>query len=424
MRVWRDDRGNIALTTALVLPLVLMFAGAGVDFQRYNGARSKLQEFADALALRGAKELALAGVNPTYVRSTVLAAARGGLAADFNIDTFNIEVGVDAEKSTVLVTLSQPAPKALLLSHVSPYGDDLIVNSTAATRGGDNICVIALKESGDGLKSVDKAVLNAAGCAVLADSSSSNAVVAADKSAITASLICSVGGYEGAQKSFSPAAPLTDCPSYPDPLEGRMPPPVGACDFNNFEVGVLNSNAQSNVAPKSKATVDPGVYCGGLKIRDLAEVTFNPGVYVIKDGELSVGKNSTLQGVNVGFYLVGVDAVFRFEKNAKVDLTAPKDGPLAGILFFEDRNAPLNRTHEILSDDARTLLGTFYLPRGELLIDTNKPVADASAYTAFVVRRLELKGAPLVVINSNYALTDIPVPSGVGPVGAEVFLRN
>jgi hypothetical protein len=421
MGFWRERNGNIALVTAIVLPVTLMFAGAGVDFQRYNAAQSKLQEFADTLALRGARELAIAGIDPAYIRNTVMNAAQGGLADDFNVGAFSAEVVVNTQQSTVAVTLSQPAPKALILSHISPYGDDLIVEATAATRGGDNICVIALKETSDAINAQDEAALNAADCAVLSNSDQSASIIAKDKSQLTASLFCSAGGYEGGTSNFTPNAPLTDCPSYPDPLAARTPPPVGGCDFNSFEIGLTSG---VGTAPLIRDTLNPGVYCGGLKIMDFAAVDFNPGIYVIKDGPLFVGKHSALSGQNVGFYLTGADATFTFEKDAEIEITAPKDGPLAGILFFEDRSAPLERNFSIFSEDARTLLGTFYLPRGNLIIDTQKPVADASAYTAIVVRRLELKGKPTLVINSDYHMTDVPVPTGVGPVGAEVYLRD
>ena len=93
-------------------------------------------------------------------------------------------------------------------------------------------------------------------------------------------------------------------------------------------------------------------------------------------------------------------------------------------MFFEDRNAPLDRVHKIESDDARKFLGTFYLSRGVLEVNTQKPVADDSAYTAIVARRLSLIGRPSLVLNADYAGTEIPVPEGVGPVGNTISLRE
>ena len=81
------------------------------------------------------------------------------------------------------------------------------------------------------------------------------------------------------------------------------------------------------------------------------------------------------------------------------------------------------REHKILSDDARLLLGTIYMPQGRLIIDATKPIADKSAYTVMVVRRIDLHDGPNLVLNSDYSATDVPVPKGVGPVG-QVLLTN
>ncbi len=72
-------------------------------------------------------------------------------------------------------------------------------------------------------------------------------------------------------------------------------------------------------------------------------------------------------------------------------------GKLAGLLFYEDRNAPHSfnfnpfdldnlpddvRLHKISSNNAHNLLGTLYLKNSLLLVNANAPVADQSAYTA------------------------------------------
>jgi Flp pilus assembly protein TadG len=130
-------------------------------------------------------------------------------------------------------------------------------------------------------------------------------------------------------------------------------------------------------------------------------------------------------------------APLRFDSDSSISLTAPRSGPLAGLLMFDDRNvgnpvapplglnAPIPplptgkklREYRIVSDDARMLLGTIYLPGGRLVIDSKKPVADRSAYTVIVARRVELYEGPNLYLNTDYASTDIPLPKGVGPRG-------
>jgi hypothetical protein len=75
--------------------------------------------------------------------------------------------------------------------------------------------------------------------------------------------------------------------------------------------------------------------------------------------------------------------------------------------------------HHINSDRARELTGTIYLRNGLLLIDSRRPVADLSPFTLLVVNKLDLFDGPNVVLNTNYSATSVPVPQGLGPIGAK-----
>ena len=141
-------------------------------------------------------------------------------------------------------------------------------------------------------------------------------------------------------------------------------------------------------------------------------MTLDPGIYIIKKGSLTVDGASALNGDHIGFYLTQ-NATFSFTKDLNINLSAPKDGELAGLLFFEDRNNNPGLNNKITSDNARYLIGTIYLSQGTLTIDSSKAVADQSAYTAIVARALKLKSGPNLVLNSNYDATDVPVPSGL-----------
>jgi hypothetical protein len=179
---------------------------------------------------------------------------------------------------------------------------------------------------------------------------------------------------------------------------------VGPCKFGANKLVI-----------ESDMTLYEGTYCGGIEVRRNAKVTLKGGVYVIKEGILKVDGTATLLGTDVGIYFAGKDSYFEFTSSSSVTLTAPKSGPMAGLLIFGDRNAPDYREYKITSDNARTLLGTIYLPRGFFTVDANNPVADQSAYTVIVVRRLQLKQGPNLVLRSNYSSSDVPVPTGLGP---------
>ena len=158
-------------------------------------------------------------------------------------------------------------------------------------------------------------------------------------------------------------------------------------------------------------------------------------------------KNASLTGSNTGFYFTGARGGLLFDEKSVVSLTAPKDGIMAGLLFFEDRLAPpapvsllppsgkgkakptpggitALREYRIISENARTLLGTIYLPVGRLIIDSKKPVADQSAYTVIIARLINLYDGPDLVLNARYGSTDVPVPNGVGPSSADTQLTQ
>lgn len=214
--------------------------------------------------------------------------------------------------------------------------------------------------------------------------------------------------------TFSPK-PLTDCPKIEDPLEKRVAPAYNGCNFNNLIVD-------------TKTTLMPGVYCGGLRVENGAEVTLQKGIYVIKDGPLVVADTSAFIGDAVGFYLTGADSEFDFQEDTTIDLTAMETGSMAGLLFFEDRSVPHSflfdpfdlenlppdvRLHKISSNNARNLLGTIYLSKSLLLVNAEAPVADASPYTAIVTARLWLQEGPTLTLNADYTDTEVPVPDGI-----------
>ncbi|MFL5126660.1 MAG: hypothetical protein ACJ8C9_18385 [Microvirga sp.] len=114
----------------------------------------------------------------------------------------------------------------------------------------------------------------------------------------------------------------------------------------------------------------------------------------------------------------------KFDFDSIINLSAPKTGTMAGLLIYSDPKAILGNKFKIFSDNARRLLGTIYLPRGDLYVDANKPIADQSAYTVIVARTIELQSGPNLVLNANYGATDVPVPQGVGPTGSNVALSQ
>ncbi|MDP3254580.1 MAG: pilus assembly protein [Bosea sp. (in: a-proteobacteria)] len=408
-RLRRDQRGGALVMLGVALPALMMAAGVVIDYGVLSEQRTAFQTVADGSALAAAREFRLANATPTGVQSAAEKFATTQLKA-LN-QTGTIAAAVDVKKMTVTVEVTNVARTNIM--HM--FGSDNVTISARATArvlGTAAICVIGLETSKKETIHLEKdAKLEAPECAVYSNSTSRDGLKAMHNSQLRARFICSAGGsYKDKHDSFQPS-PTLDCPVLADPLASRPPPSIGGCSANDLKI-------------TSTTMLSPGTYCGGVRIGKGAVVTLNPGVYVFKDGPLDVSGGATLKGANVGIYLNGKGAVLRFDADTKIDLTAPQNGVMAGILFFEDRSSPVNQKHEILSNDAKVLLGTLYFPQGELNIGASKPVAAESAYTIVVARRFTLSAGPTMVLNAKYSSTNIPVPEGVGPGSTAAHLAR
>lgn len=469
----------MAIIFAIVLPVLLASIGVAVDYASWLVRKQQLQAIADATALAVVSDMQVSAYDRRRIQAVAEAQVKSLAGTRLGGDPIGVvaepvtrrpgpagggalteEVADERDRapSGVRVSLSQ-RKRAIMTTLVTPQLTDITVQATAELVGISKVCVIALNGQANGAIDLqDRARVSATGCSVYALSAAAAAIDARGTSELSALKSCAVGGYAGSSQRYKPL-PITGCPAIKDPLAGRVAPVVGPCKF-----------PQALVIGNRTITLDPGTYCGGLILTAGAKVRLNPGIYVIKDGPLVIGSDmvtvnghhaaapclcyhkdtssqmreamhcagpsslppASLSGDEVGFYFTGTvppesDNVARplqMMPRSSVSLSAPKDGAMAGLLFFEDRNAVANRAFEILSDEARRLVGTIYLPRGTFLVAADQVVADRSEYTAIIAQKLVLSQAPRLVVNANYSASPVPVPQGVGPTSAYPALTN
>ena len=398
-------RGNFATTIGVAAVPLMLVAGGAVDYTMMQHAESALQEVADGAALVGVKELAIAAtskktaenVASNYANTTIF--QRLNLASGDGSVTVNASAGANRELTVSMAYYWEP----LLLHFVKPDALPLKVSATAKLTGKESICVIVLDPDADGaLALTGKSAMNANGCSVYSNSKSSEGISLASGASLSSVSSYTSGGYDGPLEAFDPR-PITDSPQISDPLASRKQPADGSCKETDLLIDT------------GTVSLNPGTYCGGIQIEGKAEVTFKPGNYIMKDGPLVVKGNATMTGTNVGIAFRGETSVFSFGTSTQVNLTAPKSGPLAGILFFEDRSTSKNRLFQIKSKDAERFEGTIYLPNARLFIDKESRLGQASNWTAIIANQVEIGQGPNVQINSDYSSSSIPVPNGIGP---------
>lgn len=417
-RIQSRDDGNVAVPAAAVIVALIALVGGGIDLMSVSNQKSSLQDLADNASLAAVQEMAVTTNNEFRIKAVAAAYAS---SSDLPIESVVTAVNLEDREATVEITAKPrsyfPAFKANMA--------ELSASATARLSGrGGNICMIGLSPTAmSTLRLRSRARITAESCAIYSNSTSKSSMSVASTASVKAELVCVAGGFQGGgvkgNKELSAelnSTMLEDCSPVNDPLAMRIAPIAGGCDFR--ETVVTDSQE-----------LNPGVYCGGLVV-DGGDAKLNPGEYVIRGGPLWITNNGTLSGDYVGFFLAGEDAKLQFDYDSNISISAPRDGAMSGLLLFsspferdDTKRGPKRKndgvkkpTHYIRSDNARRLVGTIYLPSGKLLIDGRDPIADRSEYTVVIADTFELQDGPNLVLRTDYHLSDIPVPAGVGPV--------
>jgi Flp pilus assembly protein TadG len=408
----QSTAGTVGLAMALATPVLLLAVGVAVDTARMSHTQSSFQGLVDNAVLAAAQEFQLGTPTDTKMAQIshefILASMTGTHVSGVTLK--NVDAKIDKERSTLTIHASVEQQN-YFGGFLNPPVTTFDIETRVQVLAGAKLCVLALEPSaGEAVMLTDSARIDANDCSVQANSKNSKAISVWNSAKVTAEVTCSVGGVASATGAIRPTA-VTDCPAIVDPLASRLPPQdaTGGCDYNWLKISA------------EKKRLSPGVYCGGIDIAEGADVKFDPGVYIIRGGVLQASNGSKMTGDDVGFYFSN-DAVFKFNTESIVALSGRETGDMNGLLFFADRNsAP--RIHQVNSRNANKLVGTIYMPNDTLQVATDASVADDSAYTAIIARRVMLNQSPKLVLQTNYSNSSVPVPEGVGGVVGAVIIE-
>lgn len=409
--------------------------GGVMDYVSVSKQRAELQSIADSAALSAVREMSISPDNKQRIEF-VASAHVAALAGDPNVRP---DAVADLEARRLTVSVTAPV-NARFPGPFSSMGTQSVTSAAELLGQPGNVCLIGLSNGVNRTIAMNnRSRLTAASCGIYSNSTDKQSMYVNNTADIVAEQIYLSGGFQG-KPTGTLSEPITDAPPIPDPLGGRPRPSVAddACDYTDYVV-------------TGSEDLSAGVYCGGLTV-DGGDASLFAGEYVIRDGPLKVTGGGTLSGDFVGFYLTGRGARLQFDVDSTVDLVGPKSGEMTGLLFWADpanagqgdkehghKDHPHNDDadddghhhkedqtfqagrrsagfHVISSDDARRLEGTIYLPDRLLVVDGDKPVADRSNYTVIVALGFELNNGPNLVLKTDYGLSDVPVPAGVGPM--------
>ncbi len=408
--------GNIALTTALAAIPMIAAAGLAIDFGRSDRAETELQQVADGASLYAA------GAQDVTGTSNTRAEKRKALAISYlntkiaQLTDMEI-VGAPAVKAgadTVEVAVNARV-KGSFINALNAYGNgsggnniDIGVRSAAKFGADAYSCMLALNSTASqSLGFSGNATLLGVNCRVQSNSNHAVAMSLQGASSLSASEICAVGGVSGSKFTPTPST----CPAKSDPYAGLVMPSASASCASAF-TNVTVKNATRNLTP--------GTYCGGIAVQTGGTANLVPGLYIIKDGMLSAGSNSIINGPSgVTIYLTGSASKIDIASGATVTITAPNSVtadsttmPYRSIAVFQDRTTGIGNVNQISSKGGVNITGAFYTPKQTLSITANGSMNADSPYFPIVVDKLAAGGTGDLYIRFDYETAgfDNPIP--------------
>ncbi len=367
-----NDFGNIAIMTALLMPLLVAGAGFGAEAALWYHNGIKLQQTADKSVYAAALDLR-AGASSNTLKSTALeiAASNGFIPQKSTTNPIGpgwTAAGINGADNLIVSNpptsgayagnpdaIQVALQKFIPLSFSAMFIDAPIVeNATAVAliQTAGNACVLALSTTASGAVSIGgNASLNLTGCNINSNSTASNAVSTSGSATLSADCIVVVGGVSlnGGSTTQKCANTVTNTSAVADPY-ASLPVPTSATTRPN-------SNG---------ATLQPGVYPNGLNLTGTK--TLQPGVYIVTGGNINVGSNANITGSGVTIY-VGNGVNVSMNSNGYVNLSAPTSGVYAGVLFFGARDG--TGSVSMNGTASSSLTGAIYFPNQDLSYNGN-----------------------------------------------------
>jgi hypothetical protein len=386
----RDSSGSVAMIFGVALPAIAVLGFGALELTLVTSQRAKMQSVADAAALAGAQQLGVASVGAAD-RAKSFAEAQLHFITAPATATVSAQVMGD---SNVKVIIDGYRP--------SFFGDLLPVGGwrprAEATAAGLNkapLCVIGISPTVPNGVHADKGTITATGCVV----HSNKDVRINAGSVVNAAILQAVGAVTGAGAG--------DAQSGAPPIEDP---------FSPLETGPPNWNSCLSEQKKADQNgqvleLNPGVHCGHFDIDKTATLRLRPGVHYFRD-KLQMKESSRLEGDHATV-VFGQNLELQIDSNnVRWSIVGSDTGALAGFAFVLDRARTTDLT--LPARIIENLEGVVYAPRARLTLNGAANAAEESPWTVFVGEELRLTDNAHMFINSDYAGSSVPVPSGVG----------
>lgn len=383
-RLRADRRGNVAMVVAAVFPLLIGAAGLAVDGVEWAMQKRDLQGAADAAAVAGVYSLIGSDDMDNAVSNSLV---KAGVPNNASIQAIQGPAGYEKDPFAVAVKVAVPAQMTFsrMFLKKTPV---ISAEATASVVKNGRYCAFALGDMDDEPGIVIRANSEVeADCGVTTNATSRDALQSEGSSTIKALALRAYGSFKN-WDAIKKSGVREHSLMQEDPLADTDPPQVPNTGCPDFTV---------NEGSK-ETTIEPGCYTNMVLN---GNVRLQNGEYILNRGQFIVGPAAHVECDACTIFLTSEEAAtdpgsigkVKISSEATVKMGATREGPNAGILFYQDRHATSDLPGEenrLGGNSFSKLDGLIYFPSETIYVDGNMhPDIQCSR---FIARRLVFAG--------------------------------
>ena len=279
----------------------------------------------------------------------------------------------------------------------------LLDNSNSGWPNGRKGCPAFLISGGptitfDGSVMIDSACTAGNGGALAANGSSATVTMGTGKT------INMVGGYSLGPLTITPA-PITGATSVPDPLADIEPFTTSGLTVRSASQLVLNNTTQ---------VLQPGIYTGGIQLKNSSIALLRPGIYVMDGGGLDIGAQASFCSISSTSTATNCSGFATDCPDTSCGVLLYNKGTASGSGAMAQITVGAGSTLKMRAYDDRAMSGAHFEWRNMLFWQSSTPAASSS----YAQPILALSGGGSVDISGTVYAPQAKVQMGGGSGGS------
>ena len=203
-------------------------------------------------------------------------------------------------------------------------------------------------------------------------------------------------------------------------------PPTGRRKGSTAEAATYSDLAQINTGATTVTPLAPGVYCGGVNIKQGIVQLTTGGLYIFRNGPLYVQAHGTLKGEEVAILFTGDDTTRLItQAGANIITSARSDvgATFRGLAFAQDPTSVPAKENIIIGGGQIEINGIMYFPEQPLKITGNGDIGSTAAQFAIMADTISIEGNGQLVHQYRAELCHDRPAGSAGGAGSRLSQR-